>query len=896
MSETKNLKLFKHDNPTTNTNKFDVDKALNQNWDKVDEAYAELKSSTETSQEEIESIKTKNTEQDEKISALESDNNTNKTDISNIKQEQTTQNESIEGLKSKDTEHDTKLTELEGKDTELENKIIDLTDKAGNKLKLEIDTTNYIMTLELLNEKGETLDTQTIDFPLESVVVNGRYEEGNIILTLQNETEITIPIGDIVNGLINQETFDQAMEKINTELNGIKERLDTIEEEQSTQNDKLQSLENKDAELTENIETLQKEATTLKEETERLKEDINSLATGQAEGENITIEDGTGARFKKLEISGNSWQETRSGKNLFNVNDRRNFSDGVTVDEDDWITVDYDNTQGTRTIYQYIYTNASKLLKPSTQYSVVLEVKNVTRFGDTAEECPQLEVFNGLSSYYNCQITRGWIQNLVTLQPNTKSIQTTTTVDNFENCTTMLRTQLTYGIGIKGSITFRLSVLEDTSITEDTFVYEKYGAMPSPDFPSEIRNCGENGNFNINIANKNLMKEDNPNNPDENYESSGGGTQPIQYSESEKGYFTEMHRARRIYLQEEGTYIFSIYAKKRAEGDIINGILLYSPYPDNIGIETSKLKTEYTRYSAKINVTKQLIKEGIYIVFYDSIYWKDMQLEKVNDEDNNPTEYVSGPRQSVSFPMKEGQVFHKWDYLADDGVHSRTTEIKVTEDNFARSGYTTANKRLNAIFYLQKDTVGYEIDAVKGKTDVGLCTIMESDNGRNINILSETDEYATFFIQNDTTGNGSQIYFGIPKSTIGCTLESNGTELMDGMKAYAREHDVRFLLPRANTEIIEPYSEEQKKAWEEIKNLRGYDGTTHIFSEDEIKPYMKAEYIKNQDIEHQRILKDLDDEHQKLQSQIDEIKELLSTSLTSAMLLDNLEKDLMEEV
>ena len=37
MSETTYLKLFKHDNPSTNTNQFDVDKALNDNWDKVDD-------------------------------------------------------------------------------------------------------------------------------------------------------------------------------------------------------------------------------------------------------------------------------------------------------------------------------------------------------------------------------------------------------------------------------------------------------------------------------------------------------------------------------------------------------------------------------------------------------------------------------------------------------------------------------------------------------------------------------------------------------------------------------------------------------------------------------------------------------------------------------------------
>ena len=38
MSETKNLKLFKHDEPLeTNENKFDIDLALNKNWDKIEE-------------------------------------------------------------------------------------------------------------------------------------------------------------------------------------------------------------------------------------------------------------------------------------------------------------------------------------------------------------------------------------------------------------------------------------------------------------------------------------------------------------------------------------------------------------------------------------------------------------------------------------------------------------------------------------------------------------------------------------------------------------------------------------------------------------------------------------------------------------------------------------------
>lgn len=42
MSETTRLKLFKHDSPATNTNPFNVQMALNENWDKIDEAFGSI--------------------------------------------------------------------------------------------------------------------------------------------------------------------------------------------------------------------------------------------------------------------------------------------------------------------------------------------------------------------------------------------------------------------------------------------------------------------------------------------------------------------------------------------------------------------------------------------------------------------------------------------------------------------------------------------------------------------------------------------------------------------------------------------------------------------------------------------------------------------------------------
>lgn len=59
MSETTNLKLFKHDDPSANTNSFDIEKALNENWDKLDENAGAVNKKIENIEQSIEEEKKK---------------------------------------------------------------------------------------------------------------------------------------------------------------------------------------------------------------------------------------------------------------------------------------------------------------------------------------------------------------------------------------------------------------------------------------------------------------------------------------------------------------------------------------------------------------------------------------------------------------------------------------------------------------------------------------------------------------------------------------------------------------------------------------------------------------------------------------------------------------------
>ena len=140
MSETTNLKLFKQDNPTTNTNNFDIEKTLNENWDKLDE-------NAGTTNKKLESL--------EKV-----DSTTNET-ITAIQEEQTTQNENIEknaeGIAQNKKDVDEELTKIKKENSLLKSQIPTGT-ASGNNIHLE-DSSN--MDFEWKLRGGTRQDTRS---------------------------------------------------------------------------------------------------------------------------------------------------------------------------------------------------------------------------------------------------------------------------------------------------------------------------------------------------------------------------------------------------------------------------------------------------------------------------------------------------------------------------------------------------------------------------------------------------------------------------------------------------------------------------------------------------------------------------------------------------------------
>lgn len=89
------------------------------------------------------------------------------------------------------------------------------TTKYGASLTLAIDSSTYVVTAQLKDQDGNALGSaQTIDLPLESVVVNGSYDSQTkeVVLTLQSGSTIRFSVADLVSGLQSEITAQSPLD------------------------------------------------------------------------------------------------------------------------------------------------------------------------------------------------------------------------------------------------------------------------------------------------------------------------------------------------------------------------------------------------------------------------------------------------------------------------------------------------------------------------------------------------------------------------------------------------------------------------------------------------------------------------------------------------------------
>ena len=86
-------------------------------------------------------------------------------------------------------------------------------DAFAKSLDVSMNSSTYVVAFTLKDHDGNALSTKSIDLPMETMVVGGRYDSVNeeLILTLDNGQEIEIPVGDLVSGLVSTSDLSNAL-------------------------------------------------------------------------------------------------------------------------------------------------------------------------------------------------------------------------------------------------------------------------------------------------------------------------------------------------------------------------------------------------------------------------------------------------------------------------------------------------------------------------------------------------------------------------------------------------------------------------------------------------------------------------------------------------------------
>lgn len=151
------------------------------------------------------------------------------------------------------------------------------------------------------------------------------------------------------------------------------------------------------------------------------------------------------------------------GANLYNIYDKLqyNFQD-CTIDNNDWCSVYYDNSDGDTTHYVGIQVKPSKYLKQNTEYLIVTETEYISG-------CDFYQV-SGMEQ----ATTQGQFINTFSVSNPGIQVNKITTRNDFTGCVTMLRSIVAVNPGNICKLKYRISVLADLSVTTNTFVYEPY--------------------------------------------------------------------------------------------------------------------------------------------------------------------------------------------------------------------------------------------------------------------------------------------------------------------------------------------------------------------------------------------------------------------------------------
>lgn len=295
---------------------------------------------------------------------------------------------------------------------------------------------------------------------------------------------------------------------------------------------------------------------------------------------------------------------------------------------------------------------------------------------------------------------------------------------------------------------------------------------------------------------------------------------------------------------------------------------LYFNYADgtNTTANDGELEKDYTLTSVAGKTITGIslgwrTQSGGGVATISNIYLAEANMDKT---------YVDSTVERIIFPLTEGQKLYEGSYLAKDGIHNKRKHVVLTgnENWYMITNISTTKTQ---VFCLNNIVNNISVNHVTFKSNYFV-------HKKWIDaIYAHLDE--PYMSQTDITN----IYLNIYKSLLSSVDATGFKSWLKSLYDVGKPVEIEY--PLAEEEII-PYTPEQQKVIDTA--LHTYKNITNISVDNELAT-LDITYKK--DIETM-----FNNQAKEYNERLSNIESLLNTTSTSALLLDNLENDLKEEV
>lgn len=283
----------------------------------------------------------------------------------------------------------------------------------------------------------------------------------------------------------------------------------------------------------------------------------------------------------------------------------------------------------------------------------------------------------------------------------------------------------------------------------------------------------------------------------------------------------------------EGTYTISL------TNSLPNNCYIYLGANGSIAYAI-KDKATFTLTKEQNVPIRLIVKAGTYSNFTTKIMIeKGIESKKGYEPHKSQTEY---------FSLLEGQKLYKGSYLADDGIHPKRNQVVLNGTEigwYTLAGQTGTNTSYFAI----------------AKSDMKKASILICDK----------------FINRATWNTDEEAIQSVIDNYIRLRINTSRASTVAELRTWLSNNPITVEYELAEEEII-PYTEDQKEAWEKIKNMILYKGTNNISCTGKLK----IKYYTNEEMNE--IYSKKEDLHEHANKSIlDQTQEAFTTELKNKL-------------